>query len=151
MVDDVHPDPPGELLAACEAAIPGWMRASIAARVAGSGERSDVISTTADAESTELLGELRRLLTADVDEQETTPLALIRRAVTRRPTELLRSLGVVAPEAERFAAEAFPDDPYRLGPAAWAEVDPALHEPGLVWGAWKAMTVLRRRRDEGQR
>jgi hypothetical protein len=40
---------------------------------------------------------------------------------------------------------------FGLGPASWTDVDPELHEPGITWGAWKAMTVLRRRRDEGLR
>ena len=31
------------------------------------------------------------------------------------------------------------------------DVDPALHEPGIVWGAWKAKTILDRRRAEGHR
>jgi hypothetical protein len=38
-----------------------------------------------------------------------------------------------------------------LGPATWSDVHPDLQEPGLAWGAWKAMVVLRRRRDEGRR
>jgi hypothetical protein len=34
---------------------------------------------------------------------------------------------------------------YGLSPATWTDVDPDLHEPGIVWGAWKAKTVLDRR------
>jgi hypothetical protein len=44
-----------------------------------------------------------------------------------------------------------PDDLYGLGPATWSDIDPAMHDPGIAWGAWKAMTVLQRRRDEGRR
>ena len=36
----------------------------------------------------------------------------------------------------------FPDDVYDLSPATFADVDPALHEPGLVWGAAKAHVHL---------
>ena len=45
----------------------------------------------------------------------------------------------------------FPDDPYDLTPGSFADVDPSLHEPGLVWGAAKAHVVLARRRREGRR
>ena len=66
-------------------------------------------------------------------------------------TELLQRRGVAPPPSDDFAASRFPDDPYRLGPATWADVDDELHLPGLTWGAAKAMTVLQRRRDEGRR
>ncbi len=36
------------------------------------------------------------------------------------------------------------------GPS-FADLDPALHEPGLVWGAAKAHVFLRHRREAGQR
>jgi hypothetical protein len=40
---------------------------------------------------------------------------------------------------------------YDLSPATWGDVDESLQEPGLIWGAWKAKTVLERRRAEGRR
>ncbi len=45
----------------------------------------------------------------------------------------------------------FPDDDYDLTPASFGDLDPALHEPGLVWGAAKAHVFLARRRAAGQR
>jgi putative CocE/NonD family hydrolase len=45
----------------------------------------------------------------------------------------------------------FPDDAYDLGPASFADIDPSLHEPGLMWGAAKAHVHLARRRAEGLR
>ncbi|MAT04847.1 MAG: hypothetical protein CL424_07375 [Acidimicrobiaceae bacterium] len=104
-----------------------------------------VAETAAD-----LLAALERLLATDVDEQRTNPLSLFRGAVAA-PTELLRAHEVPAPPIDRFAEEHFPDDPYRLGPATWTDIDDSLQTPGLTWGAWKAMTVLQRRRDEGLR
>jgi hypothetical protein len=68
----------------------------------------------------------------------------------RFPTEVLRRFGVPTPKRDDFAAEAFPDDAYGLSPATWADVDESLREPGLMWGAWKAHTVLARRRAEGR-
>jgi hypothetical protein len=44
-----------------------------------------------------------------------------------------------------------PDDHYAIAPATWTDVDESLREPGLVWGAWKAATVLARRRSDGLR
>ena len=55
------------------------------------------------------------------------------------------------PARESFAAAHFPDDVFGLGPAAWSDVDPELHDAGITWGAWKALTILRRRRDAGLR
>ena len=68
---------------------------------------------------------IRALLVADIDEQRTTPLALLRQAV-RYPTEVLRQAGVPPVERDRFAEQAFPDDDYDLSPATWADVDPGL-------------------------
>lgn len=97
-----------------------------------------------------LLEELRDLLATDVDDQRSTPLSLYRNAVAT-PTSLLRAAGVSPPVLDPFVANSFPDDLYGLGPATWSDIDPAMQEPGLTWGAWKAMTVLQRRRAEGLR
>jgi hypothetical protein len=40
---------------------------------------------------------------------------------------------------------------YDLSPAAFADLDPSLREPGLTWGAAKAHVHLARRRREGLR
>ena len=53
------------------------------------------------------------------------------------------------PRRDEFAERTFPDDVYDLSPASFADVDPALHEPGLMWGAAKAHVILHRRRSEG--
>ena len=84
----------------------------------------------------------------DIDEQRSTPLTLLRGAV-RYPTEVLRRAGV-EPTGERddVRVRLFPDDVYDLSPAAFADVDPRLTEPGLVWGAAKAYEHLRRHKPE---
>jgi hypothetical protein len=94
--------------------------------------------------------ELRALLARDIDEQRTNPLAVVRRAVVY-PTAVLRAAGVPAVVRDADAEARFPDDAYDLVPAAFADLDPALHEPGLVWGAAKAHVHLARRRAEGRR
>jgi hypothetical protein len=84
------------------------------------------------------------LLALDVDEQRVNPLALVRRAVSY-PTAVLRDAGVPPVVRDEFDERAFPDDVYGLAPAAFADIDPALHEPGLLWGAAKAHAHLARR------
>ncbi|CAN5205019.1 hypothetical protein BH18ACT4_BH18ACT4_15780 [soil metagenome] len=90
---------------------------------------------------------VRALLSSDIDDHRATPLSLVRGAV-RYPTEVLRSAGAVPRRRDPFVERALPDDAYDLSPAAFADVDPSLHEPGLVWGAAKAHVHLRRRRRE---
>jgi hypothetical protein len=92
---------------------------------------------------------LRELLATDVDEQRGNPLGILR-SLVRYPTAVLRAAGVAPVARDEFARRNFPDDIYDLSPAAFADVDPALHEPGLVWGAAKAHVHLSRRRREGK-
>lgn len=93
---------------------------------------------------------VRAVLLTDIDEQRTNPLAVVRRAVPY-PTEVLRGAGVPPVERDDQSRSHFPGDDYDLTPATFADLDPALHEPGLVWGAAKAHVHLRRRRADGQR
>lgn len=92
------------------------------------------------------VGELRELLAADIADQPTGPLDVLRRSVVA-PTEVLRDAGVPPVERDPFDERNFPEDVYDLSPASFADVDPSLHEPGLVWGAAKAHVHLRRRRE----
>ena len=157
MVEDVQPpEPPAWLLDVSRQVVPGWLhrittdavrRADIAIATTGSpvdGSMDEMIART----NADLLDALADLLSTDVDEQRSTPLTLFRDAV-RAPTAWLREHDVPARPASTGGS--FPDDIYGLGPATWSDIDPDLHEPGLTWGAWKAMTVLARRRDDGMR
>jgi hypothetical protein len=132
------------------AALPGWVarsverimrawvgevRADVAAAAAAAGDRAQV----------EIGGEIRRLLSADIDDQRSTPLALLRTAV-RYPTAVLREAGVPPVERDRFATDTFPDDDYDLCPASWADIDPNLTDLGIAWGAAKAFEHKRRHR-----
>lgn len=93
---------------------------------------------------------IRSLLLTDVDEQRSTPLAVLRAAV-RYPTEVLAAAGVPAVARDEFEVRAHPDDRYSLAPASFSDVDESLAEPGLVWGAAKAHVHLARRSVEGRR
>jgi hypothetical protein len=93
----------------------------------------------------EVGGEIRRLLATDIDEQRGTPLAVLRTAV-RYPTAVLAAAGVPHLERDSFAEQVFPDDPYDLSPASFADIDPTLTDVGLAWGAAKAFEHKRRHR-----
>lgn len=147
-------DPARALLDAARRVAPGWLRRETAAAAARGGitiapDDPDLVAVV-DTAAGRLLDDLAALLDTDVDEQRSNPLSVFRRAVAG-PTELLLRRGARPPAREPFAAAHFPDDVFGLGPAAWADVDPELHDAGITWGAWKALTILRRRRDAGLR
>ena len=126
------------LAEAIVAAIPAWVRRGVE-RFALGLDVDDAARAAAD----EVGPRLRALLTADVDAQRANPLAIVRDAV-RFPTALLQSAGVEPPTRSRFDVEHFPDDPYGLVPMTWRDVDESLHEPGITWGAHKAMAHRQR-------
>ena len=155
MTEDVQLDEPAAaLLAVARTTVPGWLRRITLAAAARADETSaefaDAVDQMVSTAAPKILDRLAELLATDVDRQPTNPLSILRDGVAA-PTAVLLSHQVPVPMGDAFGSERFPDDVYRLGPATWADVDPELHEPGLLWGAWKAMTVLRRRRDEGLR
>lgn len=148
-----------ELADGIDAALPGWVRRAVERVVAESGVALDPeaaarldegIDAAGEAVLVEVGAAVRALLTADVDEQRANPLALLRGAV-RHPTRLLEDLGVPPVNRDAVAVEQFPDDPYDLTPGGFGDIDPALHDAGITWGAAKAHVVLSRRRSEGLR
>ena len=64
----------------------------------------------------------------------------------RWATQVLDAEGVAPVARDPFAQRQTPDDAYDLTPASFADIDPGLAEPGLVWGAAKAHVHLARRR-----
>lgn len=133
------------------AALPAWVERTVAARVGPLDTELQLAAADAGRGAAADVGaKVRTLLATDVDAQWTGPLALLRTAV-RYPTEVLRAAGAPPAARDPFAERAFPDDVYDLAPATWSDIDPALQEPGIVWGAAKAHVVLARRRHEGRR
>ena len=134
----------GEALAdAIDAALPGWVVRCVVERAP---ELRDEAEAAGERARLEVGAQVRALLAADLDEQQAGPLSLLRAAV-RYPTEVLQRAGVAPVARDDFAERAFPGDVYDLSPAAFADIDPALTEPGIVWGAAKAhVHKLRRRR-----
>jgi hypothetical protein len=143
-----------ELGDAVLAALPTWVEASVVSRFeAWAGHRAgDQLRDDARAAGRRAVDEvgprLRALLATDVDAQRSNPLAILRGAVGH-PTEVLAAAGVPPVARDEQAERLFPDDRYDLGPAAFADLGPSVHEPGIVWGAAKAHVILRRRRAAG--
>lgn len=88
---------------------------------------------------------LTALVQTDVDRQSAGPLGVLRAAVGPA-NALLAEAQVPPPKRDPVTESMFPDDPYHLGPANFDDVNPVLHEAGLVWGAAKAHLVLSRHR-----
>lgn len=130
-------------------ALPGWLERVATQRVV---EATGAVPSEADisvivqcchrvVES--VSPRVRDVVTADVDTAAGSPLAVLRDAVDPL-NKTLANLGVPAPVRDRMADEMFPTDTYDLGPASFADVDPALVDPGITWGAARAHVHLRR-------
>lgn len=135
-----------------EAALPGWVVACVARVVlavtgAGPDAATAAASAAAGVKAGEDVGkEVRTLLAADIDTQISTPLAIIRSAAVRYPTEVLRQAGIPPVERDPFAVRAFPADIYDLSPASFADLSPDLVDAGIAWGAAKAFVHKQRHR-----
>ncbi len=140
----------------CEAtldAVPAWIEGLVVTRLrqwAGhvSAELAAEAVTAGEAARDELAPRLRGLLAAEVEDQRTNPLQLLRET-THHAAAVLAGAGVPAMPRDQFEARSFPTDVYGLMPATWADVHPDLHELGLTWGAAKAYVFKARRRQQG--
>jgi hypothetical protein len=133
---------------AVDESLPRWVERAVrtvldAQGIAVGADLAARIEEAAAAARAEGGPRVRALLETDVDEQRTTPLTVLRDLV-RYPTGVLRSAGARPVPRDEFDQRSFPHDLYDLTPASFADVDPALHEPGLAWGAAKAYVHLRR-------
>lgn len=142
------------LVAAVDSALPRWVNREVTRlMVAWRGEVPPDVAEAAKAAGEQARAdvgrELRTLLDTDIDQQRTNPLSVLRNAV-RYPTAVLQAAGVPPVVRAAFEEQAFPDDVYNLSPATWRDIEESLHEPGLIWGAWKAKQHLERRRAEGK-
>jgi hypothetical protein len=136
------------LAAAAQAAVAGWVvRCVNQVMTAWKGEVppevAEAASTAGARAALELGLELRELLARDIDDQRSTPLAILRSGV-RYPAEVLRQAGAPVVPRDEFVRRSFPDDDYDLSPATWSDIDPGLAEAGLQWSAAKAFEHMRR-------
>ena len=136
-------------------AIPRWIDRSVRRVLADQGIAveevvADRIDDAGRAARDDGGRRVRALLSTDIDAQAGNPVAVLRSLVPHA-TAVLASAGARPVARDEFSVRHFPDDVYDLTPASFADVDPALHEPGLVWGAAKAHVHLARRSREGRR
>lgn len=152
--DELFAEAGERLLADVTAAFEPWFVGAVA-RVLGdwrqaapTADEMAVIESAASTAAAEALPRLAELVRADVDEQWTTPLQIVRGS-TRFGNEVLTGFGVPGIVRDAMDERLAPDDLYGLEPAALADLDPELQTIGLVWGAAKAKAHLARRRSDG--
>lgn len=127
-------------------AIGPWVVEAVAVR---SGRDASLQSAAQQAgqRATDELGiVLRDFLAADIDQQRTNPLAVLRRVVPYA-TAVLEEAGVPPVARDRDAIALHPDDCYDLTPGAFIDFGEAVHEAGIRWGAGKAHLHLKRHKE----
>ena len=148
------PSPVDDLQQMLHVCIPRWLATTMLGVLEHQEFSTDAaalsVQETADLVSSRLLHDLDELLGTDPDFQRSNPLALIRDSLSE-PSDVLSQLGAQPVTRDEFAHNANPGDIFGIAPATWSDIDARLHEPGLQWGAWKAATILMRRREEGLR
>ena len=143
----------GTLLDAVAVALPRWIERVVTGRwhdwsgAPAAPELRKAAEVAAERSRTDAIPALRALLETDIDEQRTNPLAILRGAAAHA-TAALAAAGVPPVQRDEQAERLLPDDTYDLGPAAFADLGPAVHDAGLLWGAAKAYIILVRRRSD---
>ncbi len=133
-------------------ALPAWvLRCVTGVMAAGGGVMTaDVVAETeaAGTEAQRRVGHgLRALVDQDIDEQRTTPLALVRSLAVPLSTAVLERAGVAPVLRDDFEVRTAPEDHYDLRPRSLADIDPDLVELGIQWGAAKAWVHRHRHAD----
>ena len=135
-----------DLLDAVLSAIPSWLTQKFAELAPG-------VSIDTDSVIDETIKYVREkyveLLSLDVDEQRVNPLHILRQS-TRFATSALKEANISPATRDEFDQRSMPDDVYALGPLTWRDLSENVHDAGITWGAWKAASVLTRRRAEGK-
>lgn len=133
-------------------ALEGWLLHCVRQRAEPAGRWSGAVEADAREAAVharaEVMPALRALLAADIDEQATTPLSIVRHAVAH-PTGVLRRAGVPPVTRDDDQRRRFPEDDYDLTPATFAELGETVAEAGIAWGAAKAF--MHRQRHGGPR
>jgi hypothetical protein len=144
-----------ELAAAIVTAIPDWIRKAVSERViqwvqAGGGpvrveepELLEMCEAAGEQAAQKAAGPLEDLLLSDVDQQWTTPLAIVRPLVAFA-SDVLEVAGVPEVVRDDFQVSRFPDDRHGLTPASLAALGGDVAELALIWGAAKALAHRQR-------
>lgn len=137
-----------ELYGAVAARLRAFVEERVTERLAECGVdvTDEAAATAADAgrrAEAAVLPRLAALLEADIDEQATTPVAVVRGALPFA-TAALDELGAEPAHRERFLLERFPDDRYGLAFASLDALGDDVGEQAIAWGAAKAIAHRRR-------
>jgi hypothetical protein len=139
---------PRALYEAVVSAYPVWLKSRITTISHGAVE-PETIDSVVTACFDSAISSLTTLLATDVDTQRSNPLQVLRLS-TVAANELLKNAAVQTPTRDEFEVSAMPHDEYAIGPLTWLDLGESVHDAGITWGAWKAATVLTRRRAEGK-
>jgi len=131
------------LVEAVAAALPGWVQRSLLRRAPEAPD--EVISAVTAEVEADVLPQLRRLLSLDVDEQRQSPLAVVRTAAATLGGALA-ALGVPPAERDDQQRSLFPEDDHDLVPATFAELSDDAGRAAIEWGASKAFVHRQRHR-----
>ena len=143
----------GDLYQAVARAIPRWISTQVAEIASLSIDETSPEFQSALADVTERTHQvatqnLLSLLATDVDAQQSNPLHVLR-ASTSFATQMLQSFGVEPTRRDEYEVRAMPGDVFSIGPLTWIDLGEEVHDAGISWGAWKAATILTRRRADG--
>jgi hypothetical protein len=144
---------PDDLYQAVISAVPHWITTQVSEIASLSIDETSKEFTSALADVAEhtlqvVSRDLLVLLATDVDSQQSNPLHVLR-ASTSSGTQLLQTFGATPARRDEYEVRAMPDDVFSIGPLTWRDLGDAVHDAGISWGAWKAATILTRRRADG--
>jgi hypothetical protein len=142
-----------DLYQAVTRAIPHWLTKQVSeiASLSIDETSEEFTSALADVSAHTLhvvSRDLFALLATDVDAQQTNPLHVLRGSTTSA-TQLLQAFGATPARRDEYEVRAMPDDVFSIGPLTWRDLGEEVHDAGISWGAWKAATILTRRRADG--
>jgi hypothetical protein len=142
-----------DLYVAVNNAVPAWISSRVSEIASSSCDVRSVEFTSALADVVEktfkeVSKNLFSLLATDVDAQQSNPLHVLRSS-TSTATHMLKGLRVPEAQRDEYEVRAMPDDVFAIGPLTWRDLGEEVHEAGISWGAWKAATILTRRRADG--
>lgn len=131
-----------QLVTAIRDAVPGWIVAAVTARLDGVDAAAGRIAleravAVGPGAAETLAAQIAALLALPIDQQPTTPLALMR-TVAVHPTELLVEAGARPVARDPFEQRANPDDVFGVAPATWGDLGDEVLAAGMQWGAAKA-------------
>ena len=142
-----------DLYQAVTRAIPRWITTQVS-EIASlsidetSQEFQSALADVAKQTHQEVSQNLLTLLVTDVDAQQSNPLHVLR-ASTSFATQMLQSFGAEPARRDEYEVRAMPHDVFSIGPLTWRDLGEEVHDAGISWGAWKAATILTRRRADG--